>query len=54
MLFLGLMVTLPVPFGNTMPAISIIHLSLGFTTALGSVLGVASAVTVAGARLIGF
>lgn len=68
-LFLGLMVTLPVPFGNTMPAISIILLSLGFTardglwvaagllctaTALGIVMGVAGAVTVVGARLLGF
>ena len=68
-LFLGLMVTLPVPFGNTMPAISIILLSLGFTardglwvaagllstaTALGIVMGVAGAVTVAGARILGF
>ncbi len=68
-LFLGLMITLPVPFGNTMPAISIILLSLGFTardglwvaagllataTAFGIVMGVAGAVTVAGARLLGF
>lgn len=68
-LFLGLMVTLPVPFGNTMPAISIILLSLGFTardglwvaagllstaTALGVVMGVAGAITVAGSRLLGF
>jgi hypothetical protein len=30
-LFLALLVALPVPFGNTMPAIAIIFLSLGFT-----------------------
>jgi len=68
-LFLGLMVALPVPFGNTMPAISIILLSLGFTArdglwviaglfatvlALGVVLGFAGAATVIGANLLGF
>ncbi|MCW3782381.1 exopolysaccharide biosynthesis protein [Defluviimonas salinarum] len=68
-LFLGLMVTLPVPFGNTMPAISIILLSLGFTArdglwvvaglfttvlALGIVLGFAGAATVVGASLLGY
>ena len=68
-LFLGLMVALPVPFGNTMPAISIILLSLGFTArdglwvaagllttaiAVGIVMGVAGVATVAGASLLGF
>ncbi len=31
-LFLALLVTLPIPFGNTMPAAAIVLLSLGFTT----------------------
>lgn len=68
-LFLGLLVTLPVPFGNTMPAIAIILLSLGFTArdgfwvlaglatmalALGIVLGFAGAATLIGANLLGF
>ena len=67
-LLLGLMVALPVPFGNTMPGIAIILLSLGFTArdglwvaagllamavALAVVLGAGAAIGFAGASLFG-
>lgn len=65
----SLMITLPIAFGNTMPAIAIILLSMGFaardglwvaagliagSVALGILLGVAAAVTLAGASLFGW
>lgn len=64
----ALMITLPIAFGNTMPAISIILLSLGFASrdglwvaggllagsvALGILIGLAAAVGFAGASLFG-
>jgi hypothetical protein len=67
-LVFGLMVTLPIPFGNVMPAISITLVSLGFTArdglwvaaglltgalALGLVIGVTGAVGVIGLQIFG-
>jgi hypothetical protein len=67
-LFLALMVTLPIPFGNTMPAVAIVLLSLGFTArdglwvaagllaaaiAIGVVIGFISAVGLAGLHIFG-
>ena len=67
-LFLGLAIMLPIPFGNTMPAISIVLLSLGFTArdglwvgagllaaaiAVGIVAGFVVAVGFAGLRIFG-
>lgn len=64
----ALMITLPIAFGNTMPAIAIILMSLGFAArdgiwvaaglvagaiALGILMGVAAAVTFAGASILG-
>lgn len=66
---LGLLVTLPVPFGNTPPAISIVLLSLGFAArdavwaaagllstliAFAIVVGVADFLGAAGASILGF
>lgn len=65
---LGLIVTLPIPFGNMLPALAIALVSLGMmardglwvlagtflaTLSVGVVIGVAGAVTVAGARIFG-
>lgn len=65
---LALCISLPIPFGNTMPAISIVLVSLGFmardglwvvagiffaTLAIGIIIGVAGAITVAGASIFG-
>ncbi|MFZ5709465.1 MAG: exopolysaccharide biosynthesis protein [Pseudomonadota bacterium] len=65
---LALMIALPVPFGNLMPAIAVTLTSLGFmardglwvvaglftaTLALGIVIGVAGALTVAGSAILG-
>jgi hypothetical protein len=67
-LFFALLITLPVPFGNTMPAITIILLSMGFTAkdglwvvagllcgamAIGVVIGIAGAIGLAGASIFG-
>ncbi len=67
-LVFALMITLPVPFGNTAPALAIILLSMGFAardglwvaaglmmgaTALGIVVGIAGAISVAGASIFG-
>ncbi len=67
-LCLGLAIMLPIPFGNTMPAISIVLLSLGFTArdglwvgagllaaaiAVGIVAGFVVAVGFAGLRIFG-
>ncbi|WP_343117315.1 exopolysaccharide biosynthesis protein [Ostreiculturibacter nitratireducens] len=64
----ALMITLPIAFGNTMPAISIILLSLGFaardglwvagglvagSVAVGILMGLAAAVAFAGTSLLG-
>lgn len=66
-LVLGLLVALPIPFGNTMPAIAVVLLSLGVTArdgfwaaaglvvaglAGGVVLGVASLATLAGIQVL--
>jgi hypothetical protein len=66
---LALCISLPIPFGNTMPAISIILVSLGFmardglwvvaglfaaTLAVGVIIGVAGAITLAGSSILGF
>ncbi len=67
-LILGLCVALPIPFGNTMPALAIVVLSLGFvardglwilgglfmtTLAIGIVIGVGGAIAFAGASIFG-
>jgi hypothetical protein len=67
-LCLGLAIMLPIPFGNTMPAVSIVLLSLGFTArdglwvgagliagaiAVGIVTGFVFAVGLAGLRIFG-
>ena len=65
---LALCIALPIPFGNTMPALAVILVSLGFmardglwvvaglfvaTLAVGIVIGVAGAITVAGSSILG-
>lgn len=67
-LCLGLAIMLPIPFGNTMPAVSVVLLSLGFTArdglwvgagliagaiAVGIVTGFVFAVGLAGLRIFG-
>ncbi|MFN0113537.1 MAG: exopolysaccharide biosynthesis protein [Paracoccaceae bacterium] len=65
---LALLIALPIPFGNTMPALAVILTSLGFmardglwvvagvfvaTLALGIVIGVAGALALAGSTVLG-